>query len=47
MEGNLIALLEFEETRKGVSILSEKHYRLVPPDELSESALEEYARRVD
>lgn len=47
MEGNLIALFEFEETRKGVSILSEKHYRLVPADELTESDLEEYARRAN
>ena len=47
IEENLIALLEFEETRKGISIVSEKHYRLVPPEEFSESDLEEYARRAD
>jgi hypothetical protein len=47
MDDNVIALLEFEETRRGISILSEKHYRLVPAEELSESDLEEYARRAD
>lgn len=47
MNDNVIALLEFEETRRGISILSEKHYRLVPAEELSESDLEEYARRAD
>jgi hypothetical protein len=47
MENDLIALLEFEETRKGISIVSEKHYRLVPPKELEKSDLEEYARRAE
>ena len=47
MEDDVIALLEFEETRRGISVVSEKHYRLVPPEELTEADLEEYARRAD
>ena len=38
-----IALFDFEETDDGVAIRSEKHYRLVPPDDISDEDLEQYA----
>ena len=47
VEANLVALMEFEETRRGITVLDEKHYRLVPPEDLTDSDLEEYARRAE
>ncbi|MGB2807913.1 MAG: hypothetical protein WBC22_09240 [Sedimentisphaerales bacterium] len=44
-ENNLIALFSLEEDKNGVSIAYEKHYRLVPPDELTEAELENYRSR--
>ena len=45
IEDNLIALFSFEEDKNGVSIACEKHYRLVPPDELTEAELQNYRSR--
>lgn len=45
MKDNIIALFEFEQTRDGIKISSEKHYRLVRPDELSSEELQSYSRR--
>ena len=45
MEEELIALLECEETIKGVRVSSEKHYRLVNPAELTQEELETYQKR--
>jgi hypothetical protein len=42
---NLIALFEFELTPEGVKVVEEKHYRLVPPDDLTLEELEVYRRR--
>lgn len=42
MPDAVIALFEFEETEGTVRIASEKHYRLVPPDELSPKDLAKY-----
>jgi hypothetical protein len=47
MENNLIALFSFEYSGKGVSILCEKHYRLVEPHELSDEDLARYKKRTD
>ena len=41
---NRIALFDFEKTDEGVAIRSEKHYRLVPEDEVSSEDLEQYRR---
>jgi hypothetical protein len=41
----VIVLFEFEQTDAGVRISSEKHYRLVPPDEVSEVDLQNYRQR--
>jgi hypothetical protein len=33
------------QTEEGIRILTEKHYRLVAPDDLSEQEIEEYRKR--
>jgi len=45
MEDDLIALFEFEQSKKGIVISSEKHYLLVPPEEISAEDLEIYRKR--
>ena len=45
MEFDLIALFQFEEGENGVALSSEKHYRLVPPEEVTEDDLDSYRRR--
>ncbi len=45
MADNLIALFEFEQTKDGIKVSSEKHYRLVRPDELSPIELQSYSVR--
>ena len=35
MRDNIIAIFELEDSEAGIVIVSEKHYRLVPPEELS------------
>ena len=39
MADDKIALFEFEQTRKGIKVSAEKHYRLVPPEELTQAEL--------
>ena len=45
MEDNLIALFEFEQTKDGIKVSYEKHYRLVKPEELSPEELQSYSMR--
>lgn len=45
MEGGLIALFEFEQSNGSVSISSEKHYKLVPPEEVTDADLKNYLQR--
>ena len=45
MADDLIALFEFEESKSGISISSERHYRLVPPDAMTEDDLHRYQER--
>ena len=45
MENDVIALFEFEEGENGVGIASEKHYKLVPPEEVTEDDLNTYRSR--
>ena len=45
MENDLIALFEFEVGGDGVGLSSEKHYRLVPPDEITPKILSSYLER--
>jgi len=42
---DVIALFEFEQNSDGVSISSEKHYKLVAPEEISEADLKNYCQR--
>jgi hypothetical protein len=42
IESDLIALFEFEETADGVRVKTERHYHLVPPEELTEEELLRY-----
>lgn len=45
MEHDRIALFEFERTNEGIRVSAERHYRLVPPDELTPEELEDYRKR--
>jgi DNA modification methylase len=45
IEEQLIALFEFEMGENGVALVSEKHYRLAPPEEVTTSDLESYRSR--
>lgn len=45
MRRNIIAIFELEPSENDIVIVSEKHYRLVSPDELSPEDLEKYRRR--
>jgi len=45
MDTDIIALFEFEETKKGIAISAEKHYKMVRPEDLSPEELETYRGR--
>lgn len=45
MSGDVIALFEFESTDQGVAVTCEKHYKLVPPEEVTEADLLAYRQR--
>ncbi len=45
MEDDLIALFEFEQDKQVITIVSEKHYRLVPGEEVTEADLKSYRER--
>jgi len=45
MPGDVIAMFEFERAKTDFAIVSEKHYRLVPPEELTAKDLELYRGR--
>jgi len=45
MQDDVIALFEFEQGENGVGIVSEKHYKLVPPDQVTEADLAAYRSR--
>lgn len=46
MEDEVIAMFEFEETKEDFGISSERHYRLVPPEDVTESDLQNYRSRL-
>jgi hypothetical protein len=43
-DDHAIAMFEFEETDKGVAISAERHYRLVPQEQMTEKDIEEYRK---
>jgi hypothetical protein len=45
MRDDVIAMFEFEQGENGLVISSEKHYKLVPPEEVTEIDLETYRTR--
>lgn len=45
IDDGVIVLFEFEQSEAGVRISSEKHYKLVPPEEVSEIDLQNYRQR--
>jgi len=45
MANDVIAMFEFEEDESGVAIAAEKHYRLVPPEQVTEIDLSMYRDR--
>jgi len=45
MADDLIALFEFEQNEGVVALVREKHYRLVPPEEISEEDLSRYRQQ--
>ncbi|MGP8234574.1 MAG: hypothetical protein ACLQVW_04110 [Limisphaerales bacterium] len=47
MDDGVIALLEFESSENGVTISSEKHYKLVPPKDVTDAGLQTYRGRAE
>ena len=47
MEEGIIALFEFESGQNGITIASERHYKLVPAKEVTDADLETYRGRLD
>jgi hypothetical protein len=47
MDEGVIALFEFEAGENGVTISSEKHYKLVSPKEVTDADLETYRGRLN
>lgn len=46
LSDNVIVLFEFCQTKEGIRIIQEKHYNLVPPEEITEADLKNY-RKLD
>jgi hypothetical protein len=44
VDENVIAMFDFEETDKGIGTSTERDYRLVSPEEMTEKDLEEYRK---
>lgn len=47
MSEDVIALFEFEQGDNGISVAQEKHYRLVPPEQVSYEDLKRYGFRMN
>ncbi len=45
MADDLIALFEFERQKSKIAVITEKHYKLVPPEEIEAADLEAYRKR--
>lgn len=45
MRDDVIALFEFEQSDRGIVVSSERHYKLVPPDEVTDKELAAYKQR--
>jgi hypothetical protein len=47
MEEGIIALFEFDAGENGVTIASEKHYKLVPAKDVTDADLQTYRGRLE
>ena len=47
MAGEVIALFEFEDTEEGVRVREERHYRLVPQEQLTVEELSRYRQNAE
>jgi len=47
MDDAVIALFEFSQDENGVGIFSEKHYKLVSPEDLTEADLRSYGQHTN
>ena len=45
MRDDVVVLFEFEQSEDGLGVSMEKHYKLVPPEDVTEADLELYRRR--
>ena len=45
MPDGIVALFKFEKSEAGVRISSEKHYKLVPPEDVTAANLKSYQQR--
>lgn len=45
MAGDVIVLFRFEMNEEGIALTDEKHYKLVPPEEVSSEDLKTYRQR--
>jgi hypothetical protein len=45
LDDDLIALFSFEKGKNGIAVSAEKHYRLVPPEEVKDEDLASYCNR--
>jgi hypothetical protein len=46
MQDKVIAMFEFEQAAEGITVCCEKHYKLVPPEEVTEADLDAYRTRM-
>ncbi|MCD6395026.1 MAG: endonuclease [Planctomycetes bacterium] len=44
LSDDAIALFEFSDTDEGIRVIAEKHYKLVPPEDITEQDLQNYRR---
>jgi hypothetical protein len=47
MKDHVIALFEFAQDENGVGVYAEKHYKLVPPEEVTDEDLKAYRQRTE
>lgn len=46
MDADVIALFEFEQAEDGIRVASERHYKLVPPEDVTDTDLSVYQKRL-
>ena len=46
MRTDLVALFEFEQDREDIRVAAEKHYWLVPPEDITDEDMIRYRQRI-